>query len=98
MNHNILINNLLNGEPVIVTKPDGTTFTDPRPPTRTMLAAARALQNLHQQLANNQNLINQLSNEQHQMWHTLEQVRQQNEKLENELKSLRSFKTSDGTE
>lgn len=93
MDYNILINSLTNGEPVTVTKPDGTVYTEPRPPTRTALAAARALQNMQQQLANNQNLINQLSKDHHEMWQTLEQIQQQNKNLQDELKSLQTPQT-----
>jgi uncharacterized protein (DUF3084 family) len=88
MSYDILINNLVNGETVTVSKPDGTTYTEPRPPTRVALAAARALQNLQGQLNFGTAAIAQLTQERNQLW---EQI----QKLENEIKSLQSSKTSE---
>ena len=93
MTYDILINNLVNGESVTVTKPDGTTYTEPRPPNRTALAAAKALQNLQTQLNFGTAAINQLTQERNQMWETLEKVQEQNKKLQDEIKSLQSLKT-----
>lgn len=94
MSYDILINNLVNGESVIVTKPDGTTYTEPRPPNRTALAAAKAIQNLQGQLNFGTAAINQLTKERNDMWETLEQIQNQNKKLQDEIKSLQSSKTS----
>ena len=92
MTYDILINNLVNGESVTITKPDGTTYTEPRPPNRTALAAAKALQNLQNQLNFGTAAINQLTQERNQMWETLEKVQEQNKKLQDEIKSLQSLK------
>lgn len=93
MTYDILINNLVNGDSVTVTKPDGTTYTEPRPPNRTALAAAKALQNLQTQLNFGTAAINQLTQERNQMWEALEKVQEQNQKLQDEIKSLQSLKT-----
>ena len=53
MSYDILINSLVNGESVTISKPDGTTYQEPRPPNRTALAAAKALQNLQNQIVVN---------------------------------------------
>jgi hypothetical protein len=95
MSYDILINNLVNGEPVTVTKPDGTTYTEPRPPNRTALAAAKAIQNLQGQLNFGTAAINQLTKERNDMWETLDHIQQQNQKLQDEIKSLQSVKTSE---
>ena len=94
MEYNILINSLINGETVTVTKPDGTIYTEPRPPNRTALAAARALQNLQSQLQFGTAAINQLTQERNQMWESLEKTQEQNQKLQDEIKSLQSSQTS----
>ena len=95
MSYDILINSLVNGESVTVTKPDGTTFTEPRPPNRTALAAAKALQNLQGQLNFGTNAIAQLTNEKNELIDTLTKLQEQNKKLEDEIKSLQSSKTSE---
>jgi uncharacterized lipoprotein len=95
MSYDILINNLVNGESVIVTKPDGTTYTEPRPPNRTALAAAKAIQNLQGQLNFGTAAINQLTKERNEMWETLDRIQQENKKLQDELKSIQSVKTSE---
>jgi chromosome segregation ATPase len=94
MDYNILINSLVNGESVTVTNPDGTTYTETRPPNRTALAAAKALQNLQSQLSFGTAAINQLTKERNEMWESLEKIQQQNQKLQDEIKSLQSSKTS----
>ena len=95
MSYDILINSLVNGETVTVTKPDGTVYTEPRPPNRTALAAAKALQNLQGQLNFGTAAINQLTRERNEMWALLEATQEQNQKLQNEIKSLQSVKTSE---
>jgi hypothetical protein len=95
MSYDILINKLINGEPVTVTNPDGTTYTEPRPPNRTALAAAKAIQNLQGQLNFGTAAINQLTRERNEMWETLDHIQQQNQKLQNEIQSLQSIKTSE---
>lgn len=98
MTYDILIQNLLNGDPVTKTSPDGSTYTEVRPPTRSMLAAAKALQNLQGQLNFGTSTINQLTKERNEMWESLELFQQQNKKLQDEIKSLQLLKTSSGTE
>ena len=95
MSYDILINNLVNGESVTVTKPDGTTYTEPRPPNRTAIAAAKAIQNLQGQLNFGTAAINQLTRERNEMWELLNKVQDINNKLNDELKSLQSVKTSE---
>lgn len=95
MSYDILINSLVNGETVTVTKPDGTVYTEPRPPNRTALAAAKALQNLQGQLNFGTAAINQLTKERNEMWALLEATQEQNKKLQDEIKSLQSIKTSE---
>lgn len=94
MTYDILINNLLNGEPVTKSNPDGTVYTETRPPTRNALAAAKALQNLQGQLNFGTAAINQLTQERNEMWELLERTQQENKKLQDELKSLQSVKAS----
>ena len=94
MTYDILINNLLNGEPVTVTGPDGNTYSEPRPPNRTALAAAKALQNLQNQLNFGTSAINQLTRERNEMYELLERTQEQNKKLQDEIKSLQSPKAS----
>ena len=94
MTYDILINNLLNGEPVTKTNPDGTVYTEMRPPTRAMLAAAKALQNLQGQLNFGTAAINQLTQERNELWETLDKVQELNNKLNDEIKSLQSAKVS----
>lgn len=95
MTYDILIQNLLNGEPVTKTTADGSVYTEMRPPTRNMLAAAKALQNLQGQLNFGTSAINQLTKERNEMWENLELFQQQNKKLQDEIKSLQSIKTSE---
>jgi hypothetical protein len=85
MSYDILINNLVNGETVTVTKPDGTTYTEPRPPNRTALAAAKAIQNLQSQLNFGTAAINQLTRERNEMWELCDKVQEQNKRLQNEI-------------
>ena len=94
MTYDILINNLLNGEPVTVTGPDGNTYSEPRPPNRTAVAAAKALQNLQNQLNFGTSAINQLTRERNEMYELLERTQEQNKKLQDEIKSLQSPKAS----
>lgn len=95
MSYDILINNLVNGESVTVTKPDGTTYTEPRPPNRTALAAAKAIQNLQGQLNFGTGAINQLTKERNELMESLARTQEQNKKLQDEIKSLQSVKTSE---
>jgi hypothetical protein len=95
MSYDILINNLVNGETVTVTKSDGTTYTEPRPPNRTALAAAKALQNLQGQLNFGTGAINQLTKERNELMDVLAKLQEQNQKLQDEIKSLQSVKTSE---
>jgi chromosome segregation ATPase len=94
MTYDILINNLLNGEPVTKTNSEGVSFTEMRPPTRNATAAAKALQNLQSQLNFGTAAINQLTKERNEMWELLEKTQEQNQKLQDEIKSLQSTKAS----
>jgi predicted RNase H-like nuclease (RuvC/YqgF family) len=95
MSYDILINSLVNGESVTVTKPDGTTYSEPRPPNRTALAAAKALQNLQGQLNFGTGAIAQLTKERNELMDSVTRLQEQNQKLQDELKSLQSVKTSE---
>jgi len=95
MTYDILINNLLNGELITKTSQEGEVFTETRPPTRNALAAAKALQNLQSQLNFGTSAINQLTKERNDMWQLLEVTQEQNKRLQNEIKSLQSLKTSE---
>ena len=95
MTYDILIQNLLNGEPVTKTDAQGTTYTEMRPPTRNAMAAAKALQNLQSQLNFGTSAINQLTKERNEMWELLEKTQQQNKKLQDEIKSLQSAKAGE---
>lgn len=97
MSYDILINSLVNGETVTVTKPDGTVYTEPRPPNRTALAAAKALQNLQGQLNFGTGAINQLTKERNELMDDITRLQQELQKLQDELKSLQSTKTSERT-
>jgi len=90
MSYDILINNLVNGESVTITKPDGTTYTEPRPPNRTALAAAKALQNLQNQLNFGTNAIAQLTKERNELWELCEKVQEQNKRLQDEINTKTS--------
>jgi len=85
MSYDILINNLVNGETVTVTRPDGTTYTEPRPPNRIALAAAKAIQNLQNQLNFGTSAIAQLTNERNDLWNSVTQLQEQNKRLQDEI-------------
>jgi hypothetical protein len=85
MSYDILINNLVNGESVTVTKPDGTSYTEPRPPNRTALAAAKALQNLQNQLNFGTSAIVQLTKERNELMNSITQLQEQNKRLQDEI-------------
>ena len=95
MSYDILINNLVNGESVTVTKPDGTTYTEPRPPNRTALAAAKALQNLQNQLNFGTAAIAQLTKERNELWELCEKVQEQNKRFQDEINTKKSAASSD---
>ena len=95
MSYDILINNLVNGESVTITKPDGTTYTEPRPPNRTALAAAKALQNLQNQLNFGTSAIAQLTNERNELLESIAQLQEQNKRLQNETNIKKSSNASD---
>jgi peptidoglycan hydrolase CwlO-like protein len=90
MSYDILINNLVNGESVTVTKPDGTTYTEPRPPNRTALAAAKALQNLQNQLNFGNAAITQLTNERNELMDSITRLQEQNKRLQDEINAKTS--------
>ena len=90
MSYDILINSLVNGESVTVSKPDGTTYQEPRPPNRTALAAAKALQNLQNQLNFGTSAINQLTKERNELMDSITRLQEQNKRLQDEI----NFKTS----
>jgi hypothetical protein len=90
MSYDILINNLVNGESVTITKPDGTTYTEPRPPNRTALAAAKALQNLQNQLNFGTVAITQLTNERNELMDSITRLQEQNKRLQDEINAKTS--------
>ena len=90
MSYDILINNLVNGESVTVTKPDGTTYAEPRPPNRTALAAAKALQNLQNQLNFGTAAITQLTNERNELMDSITRLQEQNKRLQDEINAKTS--------
>ena len=94
MSYDILINSLVNGESVTVTKPDGTTYLEPRPPNRTALAAAKALQNLQNQLNFGTSAINQLTKERNELMDSITRLQEQNKRLQHEINSKTSTTTS----
>ena len=95
MSYDILINTLVNGETVTVTKPDGTTYTEPRPPNRTALAAAKALQNLQNQINFGTGAINQLTKERNELMDSIARLQEQNKRLQDEINIKTSADSSD---
>jgi chromosome segregation ATPase len=95
MTYDILIKNLMNGEAITITNPDGSSYLEHRAPNRTAISAVKAIQNLQNQLAFSITSINQLTKERNEMWETLEKIQEQNKKLQDEIKSLQSTKTSE---
>ena len=95
MSYDILINSLVNGETVTVTKPDGTTYTEPRPPNRTALAAAKAIQNLQNQLNFGTAAITQLTKERNDLWDLCAKVQEQNQRLQDEINTKTNTNVSD---
>ena len=95
MSYDILINNLVNGESVTITKPDGTTYTEPRPPNRTALAAAKALQNLQNQLNFGTSAIAQLTNERNELMDSITRLQEQNKRLQDEINTKTSSNVND---
>ena len=95
MSYDILINNLVNGESVTITKPDGTTYTEPRPPNRTALAAAKALQNLQNQLNFGTSAIAQLTNERNELMDSITHLQEQNKRLQDEINTKTSSNVND---
>jgi len=94
MSYDILINNLVNGETVTITRPDGTTYSEPRPPNRTALAAAKALQNLQNQLNFGTAAIHQLTKERNELMDSIIQLQEQNKRLQNEISTKASSNNS----
>lgn len=86
---NILIQSLNNGERHRVTNGENS-YDEVRPPTRTALQAARALQQLAQRVEMDQNTIRTLAHELQKSQNEAEQLRQQ-------LKEYYEAKTSSGT-
>ena len=94
MSYDILINSLVNGESVTVTKSDGTVYQEPRPPNRTALAAAKALQNLQNQLNFGTSAINQLTKERNELMDSITRLQEQNKRLQDEINTKTSTTTS----
>ena len=94
MSYDILINTLVNGETVTVTKPDGTVYQEPRPPNRTALAAAKALQNLQNQLNFGIGSINQLTKERNELMDSITRLQEQNKRLQDEINNKTSADSS----
>ena len=90
MSYDILINSLVNGESVTISKPDGTTYQEPRPPNRTALAAAKALQNLQNQLNFGTSAINQLTKERNELMDSITRLQEQNKRLQDEINTKTS--------
>ena len=97
MDHNILINSLLNGEQTVKTNSEGTSFTETRPPTRCALMAAKVIQQLQAQHDFSSNTINQLTKERNELMSARDIMQQRNNELQDEIKSLQAFKVGDGT-
>jgi hypothetical protein len=95
MSYDILINSLVNGETVTVTRPNGTTYTEPRPPNRTALAAAKAIQNLQNQLNFGTAAITQLTKERNDLWDLCAKVQEQNQRLQDEINTKTNTNVSD---
>jgi peptidoglycan hydrolase CwlO-like protein len=95
MSYDILINSLINGETITVTNPDGSTYTEPRPPNRTALAAAKALQNLQNQLNFGTGAINQLTKERNELMDSIARLQEQNKRLQDEINTKTSAASSD---
>ena len=94
MSYDILINTLVNGESVTITKPDVTTYTEPRPPNRTAIAAAKALQNLQSQLNFGTGAIAQLTKERNDLMDSIARLQEQNKRLQDEINTKTSTTTS----
>lgn len=94
MSYDILINSLVNGESVTITKPDGTTYQEPRPPNRTALAAAKAIQNLQNQLNFGTAAINQLTKERNELMDSITRLQEQNKRVQDEINTKTSTTTS----
>ena len=90
MSYDILINSLVNGESVTVAKSDGTVYQEPRPPNRTALAAAKALQNLQNQLNFGTSAINQLTKERNELMDSITRLQEQNKRLQDEINTKTS--------
>jgi len=90
MSYDILINSLVNGESVTISKPDGTTYQEPRPPNRTVLAAAKAIQNLQSQLNFGTSAINQLTKERNELMDSITRLQEQNKRLQDEINTKTS--------
>lgn len=83
---NILIQSLNNGERHRVTNGENS-YDEIRPPTRTALQAARALQQLAQRVEMDQHTINRLAQE-------MQLLHNENEQLRQKLKEYHETKTS----
>lgn len=94
MSYDILINSLVNGESVTISKPDGTIYQEPRPPNRTALAAARAIQNLQNQLNFGTSAINQLTKERNELMDSITRLQEQNKRLQDEINTKTSATTN----
>lgn len=95
MSYDILINSLVNGESITVTKSDGTVYQELKPPNRTALAAAKALQNLQNQLNFGTNAINQLTKERNELMDSITRLQEQNKRLQDEINIKTSAASSD---
>lgn len=95
MSYDILINSLVNGESITVTKSDGTVYQELKPPNRTALAAAKALQNLQNQLNFGTNAINQLTKERNELMDSITRLQEQNKRLQDETNIKTNAASSD---
>lgn len=81
MNIDIILNKLKNGETRVVFDDEGNAVGQQlHPPTSTMLAAAKIIEQLVKHLNNNQAHINQLYKERNELIDELTQLKKQNEK------------------
>jgi len=94
MSYDILINNLVNGEKVTVTSSNGTVYQELRPPNRTALAAAKAIQNLQGQLSFSTSSIAQLTNERNELYNNIIQLREEIKRLYHEINTKASSNNS----
>ena len=79
MNIDIILTKLKNGETRVINGPDGYAISQELiPPSKTMLGAAKIIEQLLKQLESNQQIMNQLHNERNQLITELERIQRSN--------------------